>query len=449
MIPNKIAFVYDRARLEHGLNSNYNLKNVDVDMQNHKNYGPPQGRFRNATHMLRDNFCQNRDSKDLTFKTAKKQGRFIIYDIGLVEGPPVWLEDTSNITNRNNKKNIFDLINDNNPKLYSVLRKKDGIIILDQSMEGFPLSSEITSYAHSYQQDYYTIIHDKLSYYKINPSSIHYVTSNLYEPKIYNKWCSDNNITDKIVIHSYNFFAKAAQHYSFFQENSEDSASITVDEHLKFKTANNIKTFSNLNRVIRTHRIGLLYMLNYYNLLDNSHTSFANFDKSHRVPYSKHAAWTQGNIKNTRKKLPLTLDVTDFNVNQAQNFFKETYLNTWYSVITETFFQDYFKYSMFFSEKIFKPMRARHPFVLVGQPYALDELKKIGFKTFNEFWDESYDVCRNPTDRLEKICELIAQLNKLSKKEWIDLYKRMEPVLEHNYNHLMFTDWTMDRVINV
>ena len=53
----------------------------------------------------------------------------------------------------------------------------------------------------------------------------------------------------------------------------------------------------------------------------------------------------------------------------------------------------------------------------------------------------------NPTERLEKICKLIAQLNKLSKTEWIDLYKRMEPVLEHNYNHVIFTDW--DGEINV
>lgn len=447
MIPDKIAFVYDRVQLGHAPVLNYNLKSVDIDDRSHSNYGPSTGRFRNSTHHYKEKVCQNRDSKDLTFKTAKDQDRFVIYDIGLVEGPQVWLEDPYDKTNRKNKKNIFDLINDNNPKLYPLLRKKRGIILLDQSMEAFPLYSQKTSYPHSYQQDYYKIIHDKLSYYKISPSSIHYTTSNLYEHKIYNEWCSNNNITDKIVIHSYNFFAKISQHAGFFQENSEDLASITVDEHLQFKTANNIKTFSNLNRVIRTHRIALLYMLNYYNLLDNSHTSFSNFDQTHKVLYSKHAAWKKDNIENTRKKLPLILDVTDFNINQAQNFFKETYLNTWYSVITETFFQDYFKYSMFFSEKIFKPIRARHPFVLVAQPYAIEQLKQLGFRTFHEFWDEGYDEIRDPTDRLEHICKLIKKLNSYTKDEWLDLYKRMQPILEHNYNHLMQTKW--DNGINV
>lgn len=440
MIPNKIAFVYDYSQRQSGPDLNYNLRNVDITDRVHDEYGPPTGRFRNSTHHWKEKVCQNRDSKDLTFKNAKSQNRFIIYEIGLVETPEVWLEPkaASNITN---KKNIFDLINDNNPKLYSILRKKRGIILLDQSMEAFPLYSKKTSYPQSYQQDYYKIMHDKLSYYKVSPSSIHYSTSNLYEQKIYNEWCSCNNIKDKIVIHSYNFFAKESQNESYFQEESADAVSITVDEHLQFKTANNIKTFSNLNRIIRPQRIGLLYMLNYYNLLDNSHTSFNKFDSSHNLPYTKHVAWELDNIKHTQKKLPLTLDVTDFNINQAQNFFKETYLNTWYSVITETFFQDYFKYSMFFSEKIFKPMRARHPFILVAQPYAVEQLKYLGFKTFSEFWDEGYDEIRNPTERLEHICRLIKKLNSYTKDEWLEMYKQMEPILEHNYNHLQQTKW--------
>jgi hypothetical protein len=445
MIPDNISFIHDFKRAGP---SYYNLKNVDIDSGPHLNYSSyPHGRFRTPNHCFSGRLASTRNSTYQTFKQAKKSKRFMIYEIGLVESPDVWLEDISKQSNKKNKLNIFDLIYQNNPKLYLQVRKGRAIIHLDQSMEAFPLYCQNTSHSDLGTRNFYKIIHDKLSHYKISPSSIHYSTSNLYEIAIYNRWCSDNNIKDKLVIHQYNFFAQAARHAGFFQQPDDKSASITFEEHLSFKNKNDIKTFSNLNRVVRDHRCGLLYMLNYYDLINNSETSFSQDDHPHQLPYPDHPAWQKHNVFAANQLLPLTLDVTNFNINQAQNFFKETYLNTWYSVITETYFQDYFKYSMFFSEKIFKPMRARHPIVLVGQPYALAELTKLGFKTFNEFWDESYDVCRNPTERLEKICKLIAQLNKLSKTEWIDLYKRMEPVLEHNYNHVIFTDW--DGEINV
>lgn len=450
MIPDNISIVHDYR--QSGPNY-YNLRKVDTDNIQHPNYkSAPAGRFRQPNQWFRSRLTSTRTSVNQQFKQAMQSNNFMIYEIGLVESPDVWLEDVMRSTNRKNKKNIFDLINENQPKLYSKVRKNRAIIHLDQSMEAFPLYCRNTSFTSSGdylgERNFYKVIHDKLSHYKISPSNIHYSTSNLYEKSIYNQWCFDNNIKDKINIHQYNFFAQASRHAGFYQQPTDTSASVTFEEHLIFKNNNNIKTFSNLNRMIRPHRRGLLYMLNYYDLIKNSETSFSDISRNeYKLPYPEHPAWQKHNIDNTNNLLPLTLDVTDFSINQAQNFFKQTYLNTWYSVITETYFQDYFKYSMFFSEKIFKPMRARHPIVLVGQPYALAELKKLGFKTFDNFWDESYDECRNPTERLDKICKLIMHLNKFTKQEWIDLYKKMEPVLEHNYNHVMFTDW--DKEINV
>lgn len=440
MIPKDISFVYDVISNDKG--KQYNLINVDTDVVTHKEYGISSGRFRNPTHLFKEKVCQTRSNQDLTFKDAKQQNRFMIYEVGCVESPTIWLQDLLNNGTRKNKKNIFDLIDENNPKLYAQVRKNRAIIHIDQSMEAYPLYSEKTSHWFIDNACYYNVIHKKLDQYNIRASNIHYSTSNLYEKKIYDKWCSDNNIQDKIVIHQYPFFAQSVQHAGFLKERNEDDASITFEDHLKFKSNNNIKTFSNLNRVVRHHRTALLKMLNYYDLIKGSETSFSNPPVLETIGYPAHPAWEQKNINATKKLLPLTLDVTDFSINQAQNFFKETYLNTWYSVVTETFFQDYFKYSMFFSEKIFKPMRARHPFILVGQPYAIQELKNLGFKTFDQFWDESYDTYRNPTERLEQICRLIKKLNTYTKNDWLEIYKEMEPILEHNYKQVRFTNWS-------
>ena len=43
------------------------------------------------------------------------------------------------------------------------------------------------------------------------------------------------------------------------------------------------------------------------------------------------------------------------------------------------------------TEKIFKPMMLEKPFVVNGTKGYLKELKRLGFKTFSDVIDESYD----------------------------------------------------------
>ena len=59
--------------------------------------------------------------------------------------------------------------------------------------------------------------------------------------------------------------------------------------------------------------------------------------------------------------------------------------------------------TIFLSEKIFKPIYCCQPFIVFGNPGTLKELHNLGFKTFSDFWDESYDEDYNFTSRLGKI----------------------------------------------
>jgi hypothetical protein len=45
----------------------------------------------------------------------------------------------------------------------------------------------------------------------------------------------------------------------------------------------------------------------------------------------------------------------------------------------------------FLTEKIFKPIRHQHPFMVVGAPGILEYTKSQGFETFDNLFDESYD----------------------------------------------------------
>ena len=61
--------------------------------------------------------------------------------------------------------------------------------------------------------------------------------------------------------------------------------------------------------------------------------------------------------------------------------------------------------------KINKCFLTGHPFIVVASPKYLDYLKKLGFKTFNKWWDESYDNIIDENKRKQKIKEIIFQMN--------------------------------------
>lgn len=85
-----------------------------------------------------------------------------------------------------------------------------------------------------------------------------------------------------------------------------------------------------------------------------------------------------------------------------------------------------------FSEKILNAVRAYRPFILVAPPKTLLYLKSLGFKTFGEFWDESYDDELNHEQRLIKIFKVIDTIDSWSLEWCRDFLVKMQPIFEHN-----------------
>jgi hypothetical protein len=86
------------------------------------------------------------------------------------------------------------------------------------------------------------------------------------------------------------------------------------------------------------------------------------------------------------------------------------------------------------TEKTFKPIMMKTPFILFGQPFILKKLKEYGYMTFNNCWDESYDEEISHVKRANKIADVITRLTKLSDREFADLLQRAKDIVEHNYN---------------
>ena len=48
-------------------------------------------------------------------------------------------------------------------------------------------------------------------------------------------------------------------------------------------------------------------------------------------------------------------------------------------------------------------MAFRHPFIVWGQPNVLVKLRELGFKTYDNLFDESYDLEQDNDIRLDKL----------------------------------------------
>jgi hypothetical protein len=73
--------------------------------------------------------------------------------------------------------------------------------------------------------------------------------------------------------------------------------------------------------------------------------------------------------------------------------------------------------------------------VLVAPQGSLEYLRSYGFKTFSEFWDESYDTIADDRERIAAVAKTLADLDRLSSSEKTSLYRSMAETIKHNRDH--------------
>ena len=128
---------------------------------------------------------------------------------------------------------------------------------------------------------------------------------------------------------------------------------------------------------------------------------------------------------------PKELDMDLADNNPAIQYNIDHYSQTFLSLIPETGFSNH---SVFFSEKIWKSIRIGHPFIIVGNPGMLKELHKLGFKSFSNWWDESYDDEINLEKRIKKISKVLVKLSQVSILELKDIRRDLKDTVEFNQN---------------
>jgi hypothetical protein len=213
------------------------------------------------------------------------------------------------------------------------------------------------------------------------------------------------------------------------------------------------KKFVNFNRRWRIHRPALVALLEIRGLLNNGYVSLAktNEPNDNWETFYEYIPWTcrdNSNFVDTlvRNKdkvsaIPeMKLDKDDMSINHAAILTDSTdtyYENTYFSIVSETNFFKEIAEGIFVSEKIFRPILKKHPFILVSRPNTLQIMKSIGYKTFHPFINEDYDSEEDDCKRILMIVDEIDRLCHLSDDELRVFLNEANQITEYNYNVLI------------
>ena len=175
-------------------------------------------------------------------------------------------------------------------------------------------------------------------------------------------------------------------------------------------------------------------------LLDISAYSFPAHD-----PHTQQSFESITGRADIQKVLPLVIDDPDFN-NRSFSIDIETANTCGIHICMETVFDANENY---FTEKIFKPIVLKQPFIVFGTCNTLDTLKHMGYKTFSTFWPEGYDDIADHDARYNAALGVIKRLGDMQINKIEDMLHdlRMQSVLEHNYQWF-YMQHTLDKVIH-
>jgi hypothetical protein len=111
------------------------------------------------------------------------------------------------------------------------------------------------------------------------------------------------------------------------------------------------------------------------------------------------------------------------------------YNQSYYSIVPETICDN--RYSQF-TEKVAKPIVAKRLFVCFSGQYYLRNLKLLGFKTFSNVIDESYD---NIADTHKRFAAAWQQVEYLCEQDPEFIIAQIQDILTYNYQHFISTNW--------
>tara|TARA_B100000424_G_scaffold192283_1_gene149885 strand:- start:519 stop:1814 length:1296 start_codon:yes stop_codon:yes gene_type:complete len=217
-----------------------------------------------------------------------------------------------------------------------------------------------------------------------------------------------------------------------------------IDTEINYKKKNikKVKSFLKVNRTNRPERDLFMLFIEHENLYDKFKISFPQFGKETFPSHDEFKKYlTPSNINSLLKKIPFDIDETDEtnhgpagygkgNFNADLPFQPIHYRNTFISVVMGAF--PFVENCCHLHSSTFNPIYQGHPIIQFGPYKSLERIKERGFKTFDKWWDESYDDIKNGWERFGAVLKLVKKLSEKSNQELLEMYVDMKDVLQHN-----------------
>jgi len=344
------------------------------------------------------------DVKPITTEQAVQSGEPFIYEIApygmlrnMVEPPalPYW---------RNFPPTVLD-----------ALRQKRALLVMNGSWEGDNFSL-------------FDLLHSVLASLDIPFSRVVVVTGNHLLPKLYEERHKEGVhvvAEDVFVSEVSRGFAQTGD----FVSPAEALARLKRDTH-----------FLSFNRIPRPHRVMFISQLVRLGL---DGFGLVSMPSNAELPYERTRDWKYAaqkwphyhdDIEHLKRITPMVVDRDDFTTNHFCTSARDYYLRTYFSVITETLFENTAGQVSFVSEKIYKPLASMHPFLLLAPPRTLAYIRSLGFRTFSEsgFVNEDYDEIAEDTYRMASVLDELRRLCRTPLHVIREHYLAMMPILMHN-----------------
>jgi hypothetical protein len=92
--------------------------------------------------------------------------------------------------------------------------------------------------------------------------------------------------------------------------------------------------------------------------------------------------------------------------------------------------------TFYMDEKLWRPIITKTPFLIHGPRNFIKNLRQLGFKTFDRWWDEGFS--EDPPDyQVQEIIDILDNIAAWDLTTMSRIYNEMKPVLDHNYKTFM------------
>jgi hypothetical protein len=260
---------------------------------------------------------------------------------------------------------------------------------------------------------YYSLLHN------INIDQIHFISHSTVAEQLKNFYYFND---DELLFKSAQNYSKSQSQWS---NNKEKKFTFLIRSHKNWRLIVGSEFFHNKLHEVSYVSYNGMETADGFNYADDTDMSVDNplWD----------AKLDTNSIHKFKRITPFSADVlSDNEHNNYETHIDEFYSNAFWNIVCETHIDINGSNGTFITEKTWKPIRHNQPFIIIGTVHSLKHLKDMGYKTFGNVIDESYDDVVDSKLRYYKIKEVIKYISSKSLQELSAINAEIKPIVEHN-----------------